>query len=812
MMLCVCCLLMLFMTHHAKADDIDQMKCAAGEADGSASLDDSCPSKETSSKCVVDEDTTVLVHELGLRNFESFMENSTFALVLLYDRMNTDSVEHQMARATLETVAEKGIEGRTFSKDISVSFGQLDVRRHPDLRRLYMDDYIMEDFEEMDSHSFMDNDPLFIDSHFSIFYDYNVLSENPARFDDKASHEEKVRMVQTWLFVVIEKVQDYLGTNNDAIPYEMVAHHSLAYKERNERIKAQLRETDNTFNFDEYFADAANPLPNVHEAYTPPVVEADDQGDKFFKYSAVQIDSVSRLTAILTRYLAWCECYEVLWDEERIKRADEQLNYGPLLEQMNVQVKKLLTEGEVPEDIDLRQYFSDMVFGYGRSSKTLERYMEKEIFDKFGRNMTYSDGLDTYQIDLFNRIRELMVAKKKGVREYVSELVKKMHAIMADFHEKITRSYLDYLKSHNQEPMSGEGFAFQHPDVLSMSDPANAELLSDYAEFERRYTAAGKPVVLTDVKMTLHNDTMQFLLDQCGHIAVTGSIRVSRSVGDSSNTDWGGLEDFRLPETLMNEQRLNGPRKARRRITLEQFMSLSQRIESLYLHDFQMRRKCEHFFYKKSPYDTEQFMQLPYVVAGFDLVQKMIHSNCKDPYPVLFVGKKDTNSKIHIDSDETGFLMYLVSGRKRWVTFKNSERPFLCERLTKDSIIPDVLPMNRSVKDNVYFDDKYPLLRHSVDQSGAYEFIQEPGQLVWIPPSMAHAVENLEDTVGLSFNIIPRAGVYRSIHSQIHDGQEFDQLDMMLRYLMFEQQEDQELFAETKHPLYMTLGEFRAQT
>jgi hypothetical protein len=342
-----------------------------------------------------------------------------------------------------------------------------------------------------------------------------------------------------------------------------------------------------------------------------------------------------------------------------------------------------------------------------------------------------------------------------------------------------------------------------------MTDPANAALLSDYLEFDQRYTAVGKPAILSNVQMFSHIDTMQFILDRCGYIDVTDSLHVSRDVGDASNDDWGGLSDFKLPRSLMNLQRLKDA-TIRNRITLEQLFTLNQQIKTLYLHDFRLKDKCDRLLYEKSPYDSEQFMKLPYVIGGYDLSQKMVHSGYKHHGPVLFVGRKGTNSKLHLDSGETGFFMYIVSGRKRWITFKNSERPLIYERLVRNSITPDVLAINRSEKDNQYFDARYPLLRHSIEQSGAYEFIQEPRQLVWIPPNMAHAVENLEDSVGFSFNMIPRAGVYRHMHNQLHSRQDYDQLDIMLRYLLFEG-DARDSLAEHKDPLYVTLGEYWAQ-
>ena len=75
---------------------------------------------------------------------------------------------------------------------------------------------------------------------------------------------------------------------------------------------------------------------------------------------------------------------------------------------------------------------------------------------------------------------------------------------------------------------------------------------------------------------------------------------------------------------------------------------------------------------------------------------------------------------------------------------------------------------------------------------------------------MAHAVENLEDIVGFSINIIPRAAVYRRMHKDLRDADDHNKVDVMLRYLLFEQG-GRESFAERRDPLYTSMGEFWAQ-
>jgi len=158
--------------------------------------------------------------------------------------------------------------------------------------------------------------------------------------------------------------------------------------------------------------------------------------------------------------------------------------------------------------------------------------------------------------------------------------------------------------------------------------------------------------------------------------------------------------------------------------------------------------------------------------------------------------------------------MYLVSGRKRWVLYDRSEIPFLYERLESSSFIADVLALNSTENQENqnkiydYFAATYPLLSRPSSESGAYEFIQEPGQLIYIPPDTPHAVENLEDIVGISFNLAPRTGIAQHLHSELHEYSDFASIEIALRYLM----EDGSLSpVKTNDPLYTTLGEYVAQ-
>lgn len=256
-----------------------------------------------------------------------------------------------------------------------------------------------------------------------------------------------------------------------------------------------------------------------------------------------------------------------------------------------------------------------------------------------------------------------------------------------------------------------------------------------------------------------------------------------------------------------------------RTILFREFVELASRLDNLYLHDFDFLNYCTNLFWSKSPYDPpeQQFSQIPSLVGRYNLMHRLPYSSYSESWPSLFVGKKGSNSKLHVDSGAIGFTMYLFSGTKRWVIYDEAERPFLYERHFEPSFIPDVLafnatqdgPKRQQVHD--HFDATYPLLRRAHASKGAYEYIQKPGDFVYIPPNTPHAVENLEDSIGVSISLIPRAGIAHHLHDLLVDSREFASVEVILRYLLSDPDSLQPSASSSDNSLYTSLGQFIAQ-
>jgi len=537
-------------------------------------------------------------------------------------------------------------------------------------------------------------------------------------------------------------------------------------------------------------------------------------------------------------YLAWADSYENLWDADRRAAEDERTNYGRHLHTMDEQLRDALFSALdeaallqndndnnnvfslVPHEnipVLLRDYFEDMLFGLGRSRKSLREYLEQHVYGKT------PDQVEA--LPLLQNIRDYMAVRERvGHQEQYSLFLRALciqfYAILAEFHDNLSRSYVQYLETTHPDnddelPVSYE---LRPMDVFNMKDPENAALLSDYDAFQEQYVAQRKPFILSNVEMTTFEFTLDHLVEKCGHIDVTKKIKESMLLGDKSVKGWGGLKKFELPREIMMPSRNTKRDVWDESISLEQFVELTKHFDTIYLHDLGLKTRCSSLLWEQTPYDPpeQQYFRIPAVIGRYDFLQKVPSSGYQDSWPSLFVGRKGSNSKLHIDSGATGFWMYLVSGRKRWIVYDEAERPYLYERIERASFMADVLALNATQDEQErtmihdYFGATYPLLSRA--STGGYEIIQEPGQLVYIPPGSPHAVENLEDIVGISFNQVPKAGVVNHLFSLIHDKRDFASLEVALRYIMSEPERSfSPIESDENDPLYTTFGAYMAQ-
>ncbi|CAB9519324.1 JmjC domain, hydroxylase [Seminavis robusta] len=602
---------------------------------------------------------------------------------------------------------------------------------------------------------------------------------------------------------------------------------------------------------------------------------SESSSDKsFFKYQRKTLnvalkaqDYLQQLSQIICIYLMWTESYEILWDEDRKAREDTQTNYGGHLERLHKDVTELIesvfgtdeqggkknstsTEAkqqssrtEVPP---LKAYLEEFVLGYGRSPTALKEYIETELVAKFretaaGRRNQRKET--TIEFALARHLKDYMslwIDTDKNNRRYtttLAKLVQNWHNLLVDFHASLHKSFELYLKA--QKSIQSTDFPRASLPVLDITDPDNTALLSNYTAFHEQYTQTATPVVLSNVQMFTGDKAWTFdeIVKACGKVDVTLDLQTVLPVGQPSNKEWGGLGEYLLdfslvlPHRRIEEDEEEDEDESGKvldddeeddfynydeSINLEQFSILSFLVKNLYLFDWNLLGKCDNILYNRTLYETTPSFQIPTVFGAFDLMQRVTVHQFADYWPALFAGTPGTHTKLHTDPKSMGFFLWLQSGRKRWTVFHPSERPYLYPRFYTDSYVPDVLGMDRVTKSglraNKYLSKRFPLL-HRTEQ--VYEFIQEPGQLVYIPPNCPYAEDNIDEdglTVGIAMNIVPHEVAYGAhLYDQIHRYREFGSVELALKYKLFEDSADEPSTRVRDDGLYMTLAEFKAQ-
>jgi len=154
--------------------------------------------------------------------------------------------------------------------------------------------------------------------------------------------------------------------------------------------------------------------------------------------------------------------------------------------------------------------------------------------------------------------------------------------------------------------------------------------------------------------------------------------------------------------------------------------------EGRYLFDWGVQHHC--------PGIIEEFRVPKYLSS--DVLQKLIPNTS---WPSLMIASKGTGSGLHLDSFGTHFWMLLLKGRKKWTVFPREESALLGYS---------------------HFNHRFPAATER-SQTTPWEFTLEAGELLVVPHSMAHEVENMEETLALAGNFVD-ANNYDSFLEQIH--------------------------------------------
>ncbi|OQS03363.1 histone arginine demethylase [Thraustotheca clavata] len=132
----------------------------------------------------------------------------------------------------------------------------------------------------------------------------------------------------------------------------------------------------------------------------------------------------------------------------------------------------------------------------------------------------------------------------------------------------------------------------------------------------------------------------------------------------------------------------------------------------------------------------------------------LVGEDCRPPYRWFLVGPKRSGTCVHLDPLGTSAWNTLLVGRKRWVVFP----PHVDKRLVKAKGL--VYPGEDDEAGN-YFADLLPRMLAQQPDLEYMEFMQYPGDTVFVPGGWWHAVYNIDDTIAVTQNYCSHANFER---------------------------------------------------
>ena len=124
---------------------------------------------------------------------------------------------------------------------------------------------------------------------------------------------------------------------------------------------------------------------------------------------------------------------------------------------------------------------------------------------------------------------------------------------------------------------------------------------------------------------------------------------------------------------------------------------------------------------------------------------KIMGTNTRPPFRWLLIGPKRSGTTIHCDPLSTSAWNTSLVGHKKWLLFPpHHSKDFVKGRKYKQKGEDD-----EAIH---YFKTIYPRIIEGENVDKLYEFVQGPGETVFIPGRWWHAVLNLNDTIAITQN------------------------------------------------------------
>jgi histone arginine demethylase JMJD6 len=179
----------------------------------------------------------------------------------------------------------------------------------------------------------------------------------------------------------------------------------------------------------------------------------------------------------------------------------------------------------------------------------------------------------------------------------------------------------------------------------------------------------------------------------------------------------------------------------------------SVRVRMQYFLDYMANNKDDSPLYVfEGAFDDDKIgakLLEDYTVPHYfdDDLFKYVKEKRRPPYRWFLIGPKRSGTTVHVDPLGTSAWNSLLVGRKRWVLFP----PEAGKRLSKGR---HHMAKGDDDEASNYFSFMLPKIRKEAEENGikVYEFIQEPGETVFIPGGWWHSVINITDTIAVTQN------------------------------------------------------------
>ncbi|WP_148193917.1 cupin-like domain-containing protein [Pseudomonas syringae] len=141
---------------------------------------------------------------------------------------------------------------------------------------------------------------------------------------------------------------------------------------------------------------------------------------------------------------------------------------------------------------------------------------------------------------------------------------------------------------------------------------------------------------------------------------------------------------------------------------------------------------------------------------SFDLFQSA--KSTRDFLKEIFIGAAGSGTPLHVDLWLSHSWMLLVTGVKEWIIVSPSvSKQFDLEKKTR----------LKAFNENI---------TASLEGVEYYRFLQYPGEIVYVPSGWWHAVTNVKDSIGVSFNFMDAFSLPDGFASTQSRGAMFDEL------------------------------------